>query len=41
MSTSKPIIDQVISLIPDATVLSDVSAEVSFQLPMERIKDFP
>lgn len=38
---SKPIIDTIQRIIASSKILSDVSAEVSFQLPMEEVKYFP
>lgn len=40
LSDSQPIIDYVKSVIPEVNVLSNVSAEVALQLPMEKIKEF-
>lgn len=39
-SDSKPIIDEVKNVITTANVVSNVSAEVTFQLPMDNLKDF-
>lgn len=38
---SQPIIELILNHVPTSTVLSDVSAELGVQLPMDQIKNFP